>query len=225
MSALLSAGLYSVPEAARLLGEQTRTIRRWAFGYRRRGRYYDPAIFPDAADWKGPSVLTFLDLVELLFIQGCLKAGVSWPKVRAAAETAARLLRNEPHPFALKKWFADPAGVYLMLGERDGEDSLVEVAGDAQVAMREALSPYLDQLDFDMRGVAERWFPLGPTEPILVDPRRAFGAPIVQEGGIRTDVLAGMHDAGDSFAAISAWFEVEEHEVRAAVAYEHRKAA
>jgi hypothetical protein len=100
MSALLSAGLYSVPEAARLLGEQTRTIRRWAFGYRRRGRYYDPAIFPDAADWKGPSVLTFLDLVELLFIQGCLKAGVSWPKVqrRLRRRLASSGMSHTPSP-------------------------------------------------------------------------------------------------------------------------------
>jgi uncharacterized protein (DUF433 family) len=223
MSALLTSGLYSVPEAARLLGEEPRTIRRWAFGYQRRGRFYDPAISPDAPGSR--SILTFMDIVELLFIQGCLKAGASWPKVRAAGEAAARLLQDDPHPFALRKWFVDPAGVYLVLAEEQGDESLIEAAGDAQVAMREALLPYLNQLYYDRRGLAQRWFPLGPTEPILVDPRRAFGAPIVQEGGIRTDLLAGMHHAGDSVATISAWFEIAEHEVHAAIAYEDRKAA
>lgn len=225
MTDFLSAGIYSVPDTGRLIGEAPRTIRRWAFGYNRRGRSYDPAIYPETAARADHGVLTFLDLVELLFIRGCLSAGLSWRKVRAAARTAARLLPDEPHPFAMKRWFVDPGGIYLMLGELHGEESLVEVAGDAQVAMKEALAPYLHQLDFDARGQALRWFPLGVTEPILIDPRRSFGAPIIQEGGVRTDVLAGMYRAGDTVPAISAWFEVEEHEVWAAIRYEERLVA
>lgn len=218
-------GLYSVPEVARLLGEKPRTIRRWAFGYNRRGKNYEPAIFPDHPEPTDVQALTFLDLVELLFIKGCLEAGVLWPKVREAASTAARLLGADQHPFAMKRWFVDPAGIYLMLGEQEHDQSLVEVAGDAQVAMKEALAPYLHQLDFDIHGLAQRWFPMGTTEPVLIDPRRSFGAPIIQEGGVRTDILAGMYHAGDSVPTVASWFEVEEHEVWAAIRYEEGRAA
>ncbi|MEQ9401063.1 MAG: DUF433 domain-containing protein [Longimicrobiales bacterium] len=127
------------------MGEKPRTIRRWAFGYSRRGKDYEPAIFPDHPESIEAQALTFLDLVELLFIKGCLQAGVSWPKVREAASTAARLL--------------------------------------------------------------------------------GAGAPIVQGGGVRTDILAGMYQAGDSVATIASWFEVEEHEVLAAIRYEEGRAA
>jgi len=37
--------------------------------------------------------------------------------VRQAAITAARLLDAERHPFAMKQWFVDPAGIYLKLGK------------------------------------------------------------------------------------------------------------
>ena len=99
------------------------------------------------------------------------------------------------------------------------------MAGDAQVAMKEALAPYLHQLDFDVRGLARRWFPMGSTESIVIDPTRSFGAPIVQQGGVRTDLISGMHRAGDSVPAIATWYEIEEHEVLAAIRYEDRLVA
>lgn len=215
-----SSGLFTHPDAGTLLGEQPSTIRRWAYGYTRRGVRYDPPIHTEIPEHEGVRLLTFLELVELMFIQGFLRAGVSWAKVRSAAVTAARLLRDERHPFAMKRWFADPAGIYLSLGRQHGENILVEVAGDAQVAIHGTLEPYLHQIEFDITGLAQRWYPLGQDRPIVVDPRRAHGAPVIESGGVRTDLLFSMHAAGDDVSTIASWYEVDEYEVQAAIDYE-----
>jgi hypothetical protein len=124
-----SKGIYDIPTAAASLGERPATIRRWAFGYHRRGRAYAPAIQSHVPELDGARVLTFLELVELMFVQGLLKSGLSWPRVREALNTAARLLDNQHYPFATSRWLHDAAALYLRLGHAHGEPLLVDVAG------------------------------------------------------------------------------------------------
>ncbi|MCU0625314.1 MAG: DUF433 domain-containing protein [Gemmatimonadaceae bacterium] len=219
-----SRGIYSIRAAAMLLGENSATVQRWAFGYRRRGIPYRAAIETSVPAIDGTQVLTFLELVELLFIQGLLKAGLSWPKVREASRTAAELLSNEPHPFATRRWFFDAASLYVELGETHNDRMLVEIGKGSQIAMEAVLRPYLQQIDFGIGGVAERWYPQGRGTPVVVDPARAFGMPVTETSGVPTEALAALHAAGDSVEKIAAWFRVSESEVKAAVGFEHRMA-
>ena len=219
-AAVDARGIYTASSAARLLGETPAKIRRWAFGYRRNGVARPPAITTDVAALDGVRIITFLELVELMFIKGLLATGLSWPKVREASRVAARLLENERHPFATRRWFADAASLYLQLGQEHDEELLIEVAGHAQLAMRPVLQPYLTQLEFGATGVAQRWYPRGPTTPILVDPQRAFGMPITARGGVPTETIAALHSAGDRIETIAAWYRIDEAEVAAAVEFE-----
>ena len=221
----LGVGLYPLSVAARLLIEKPATVQRWAFGYHRRLTRYPPAIKTDFAPVGHSYVLTFVELVELLFIQGFLRSGLSWPKVRNAAVTAARLLKDDPHPFANRKWFVDAAAIYLKLGTEHGEEILVEVAGHAQIAIEPALKPYLQQLEFDIGGTAKRWFPMGFSSPVVLDPQRAFGSPITAKSGVPTEAIAQLHIAGDSADAIANWFQMDHDEVEAALAFEEQLAA
>jgi hypothetical protein len=70
LTTYLACGLYSLPAAARLLHANPDQLRRWAFGYDRGGKHYDGAITADLDELGGERALTFLDLVELMFIQG-----------------------------------------------------------------------------------------------------------------------------------------------------------
>jgi uncharacterized protein (DUF433 family) len=219
-AAIADSGVYTVPVAARLLHERPATVERWAFGYQRRGKDYPAAIITDIPPIGDSRVITFLELVELMFVQALLTTGLSWPKVREASRVAAHLLKDERHPFATRRWFADPAALYLSLGQEHDEDLLIEVAGHAQVAMEPVLHPYLKQLDFDSRGVARRWFPMGLEAAVVLDPRRSFGMPITVSAGVPTDTLARLSAAGDTVETIAAWYRMDEAEVDAALRYE-----
>ncbi len=219
-AAIGGSGLYSISVAARLLQESSATVERWAFGYTRRGIDYPAAIDAELPPIGDSKAITFLELVELMFIQALLTSGLSWPKVREASRVAARLLEGERHPFAARRWFADPAAIYLQLGQAHDEDILVEVAGHAQVSIEPVLHPYLKQLDFDVRGVAQRFFPMGANNHVVLDPKREFGMPITVKAGVATEMLANLHRAGDSVATIASWYGMDEAEVEAAVRYE-----
>lgn len=209
-----------MPVAAHILQEDSAAVHRWAFGSQRRGTKYMSAIATELPELGGVQALTFLELVELMFIQALLQTGLSWPKVREASRVAARLLKDEPHPFATKRWFADAAAIYLNMGVEHDEDILVEVAGYAQVVMEPVLHPYLTQLDFDMKGIAQRWFPMGFATPVVLDPRRSFGMPITAKAGVPTEIIGRLSRAGDSVSTIAASYGIDEAEVEAALRYE-----
>jgi uncharacterized protein (DUF433 family) len=81
-------------------------------------------------------------------------------------------------------------------------------------------NPLLKTLDYDTSGDAIRWWPRGKGTPIVLDPKRAFGAAIVERSCVATRALFDAHTAGETSESIAKWFRVDLDEVRAAIAFE-----
>ncbi|HEX7240222.1 MAG TPA: hypothetical protein VF263_08160 [Longimicrobiaceae bacterium] len=228
----LGTGIYTPYEAAMLLREDTSTVRRWAFGYHRnrpgKGRsWHPPLIHTDLPELEGEKALTFVELIELLYIRAFEQAGVPWDAIREAANVAARMYKTD-HPFALRQVYADPRSLYASVQETDGSESLVQLVGHGQHTIPELIKPYLEQLEFDLNDVASRWWPLGRLGGVVVDPRHAFGAPVIAEVGIRTKVLSDAYYAerdlyGEEEALNRvAWvYEINPNHVETALQFKH----
>jgi uncharacterized protein (DUF433 family) len=226
---LLGTGIYTSDEAAALLKAPVNEVRRWAFGYARRRRgervSYDPLIRTELPEIDGRRALTFVELVELMFIKGFRESGVSWRVIHDSAAVAARLF-DTSHPFALRQFFADPTGVYALLKEADEGESLVKLAGNGQQVFTEIVRPYLGQLEFDPTEVPTRWWPLGKEGRVVVDPAVSFGQPIVAEAGIPTHVLAEAleaeqgYDSTRAMERVSWLYKVPHRHVQTAVRFE-----
>lgn len=224
LTTYLAHGLYSVPAAARLLKARSGELRRWAFGYERGGNRYDAAIRTDFEEVGGEKILTFLDVVELMFIRGLRASGHSFPRIHEAHGVLSRLLQVE-HPFALKRGFSDPAGIYALLEQENQGQLLIELKGAGQIAMWPTLQEYLHQLDFDLDDVAERWYPAGRASPIVVDPRISFGAPVISGTRVETAVIAELYQGDESVDELAWLYDLEPAQIRAAVEYERSLAA
>lgn len=226
---MIGTGIYTPDEAAALLKAPVSEVRRWAFGYaRNRGSArvdYGPLIETELPELEGERALTFIELVELMFIKGFRKAGAPWHSIREAASVATRLFETE-HPFALRQFFADPTGVYAQLKEADENESMVKLAGNGQHVFGEIVRPYLGQLEFDPREVPTRWWPRGKEARVVVDPAVSFGRPIVADTSIPTRALAEALDAEQRANPAKAlervcWlFKVPERHVQAAARFE-----
>ncbi|HEX8694693.1 MAG TPA: hypothetical protein VF746_19870 [Longimicrobium sp.] len=231
---MLGTGIYTPAEAAALIKAPAAEVRRWAFGYaRRRGGArieYDPLIKTRLPELEGRSALTFIELVELMYIKGFRRAGASWKLIHEAAAVAARIYQTE-HPFAMRQFFADPSGIYALLREAHGGESLVRLVGHGQHTFDDLVRPYLGQLEFDPFDVPTRWWPLGKQGRVVVDPEVAFGSPIVAEVGIPTRVLAEAleaetgYDQERALNRVSWLFKVPPRHVQTAVRFEEWLAA
>jgi uncharacterized protein (DUF433 family) len=226
---MIGTGIYTPAEAAALIKAPAAEIRRWAFGYvRRRGGdqvQYDSLIQTDLPEIDGKQAVTFLELVELMYIKGFRRAGAPWKVIHEAASVAARMYETS-HPFAMRQFFADPGGIYTLLEEEHGGESPVRLIGHGQHAFDEIVRPYLGQLEFDPLDVPTRWWPLGKEGRVVVDPAVSFGAPIVAEAGVPTHVLAEAVEAEreyDRDRAIErvAWlYKVPHRHIQTAVRFE-----
>ncbi|HEX8244415.1 MAG TPA: hypothetical protein VF541_12995 [Longimicrobium sp.] len=226
---MIGTGIYTPAEAAALLKAPSDEVRRWAFGYARRRNGarvdYQPLIRPKLPEIDGERALTFLELVELMFIKGFRQAGVSWHAIHEAARVAAKLFQTE-HPFAMRQFFADPRGVYALLRDSDEGESLVTLAGSGQQVFDTLVRPYLGQLEFDPLEVPTRWWPMGKEGRVVVDPAVSFGQPMVAEAGIPTRALAEALEAEQEYGAeraldrVSWLFKVPPRHVQTAVRFE-----
>jgi uncharacterized protein (DUF433 family)/DNA-binding transcriptional MerR regulator len=225
-SFLLGKGIYSIPEAARILQMQADTIRRWVTGYtfRRKGheRHSPPLIQLSTIDGINEVFLTFQNLIELLFIRLFYRQGVSLYTIRAAASEAQRDF-NSNHPFAVKQFDTDGRGIFATLEFKDVEGvAKSKVLKDlklSQMVIDEIARPYFRNLEYSDLGVI-RYYPLGADKGIVLDPKRSFGKPIDEASGVSTHVLYEMARTGEALQDIAKWYGVSETAVSNAIEYE-----
>jgi uncharacterized protein (DUF433 family) len=225
---LLGKGLYTAQEASRLTRVPIWSIRRWSQGYTylyRGSRFYSkPAVATDIDRIDGQIVLSFADLMELRVLDQFLKAGVSWKTIRIASQKARDLL-SITHPFSAQSFKTDKHTILMDVASDLNDQSLLDLLND-QFELRAVLDPYLVAGDVEfVDSKPLRWWPSGKSQLVVVDPARAFGAPIVAENGIQTLVLRRSYDAERSFEVVANWFQISEEAVRKAVEFEDRLAA
>jgi uncharacterized protein (DUF433 family) len=224
--ATLHRPLYSYAEAARLLDLPTTTLRWWLEGARRGDVDYPPVIRPERT---GGDAVTWGEFVEAGLLRGYRQKSVPLQRMRPFIEKMRERM-GVPYPLAHYRPLIDPANrklVYdLQLEANLPPDMyLVEFEG-GQTELAPPILEFLERVEFDQGvglGPALRYWPAGRASPVAIDPKVAFGEPQIR--GIRTELVAESVDAGESEAEASASWGLSTADVRAAIAWEHRKAA
>ncbi len=179
---VLKHGIYTLPQAARLVGVKSRKPGDWFLT--RRGR--SVAILSPAypAESGGGGMISFLDLVEAA-VTARLREHVSMQTIRRLHQALSDLWQTH-HPLGCQNLYVDDAGrrVFVEAAEAEGQNAdFIEVL-QRQHAMAAILKPVLNRLEFDLAtGAAER---LTLTPGVVLDPRRRYGQPIVRDARVPT---------------------------------------
>ena len=224
---LIGRGIYSVSEAARLSGVQPARIRRWVRGYSFSSgsgtRSSPPAFDGDLKPIHGAIALSFLDLIEIRFVDAFLRAGVGWPTLRRARREASRLIGSE-HPFCTNTFCTDGKRIFADMAKIRDEPGIVEVIV-RQHYFEAIVRPILVGLEFTPDDMLMRWWPLGARRQVVLDPTRGFGTPIVNREGVPTDVLFQALRAGNSRETVCSWYRVGASSLSDAEEFERTRAA
>ncbi|WP_146032583.1 hypothetical protein [Sphingobium sp. SA916] len=216
----LLAGFYSIGDATRLLGvSHAAKLRGWINGWP--SSKSGPIV---NRDFKKSPTVSFLDLMELRFIEYFRGQGVSMQTLRKAAEMA-RKEWSVQHPFALSdvKYLTDRRRVIAQASEEVGDRPTWELV-TGQYLIWDAIEASIAKgVVFDpATHLASRWKPRPGDHPdIVLDPARAFGKPLVDSAGIPTDALFRQWKAEDgNFDRVARWFNVSRGQVEGAVRFE-----
>lgn len=221
---VIGMGVYTVQAAARLTRVPPARIRAWVFG-----QGGQPTIIPELDPVDGQEALSFVNLIEVLFLRDLRGERVSLQAIRRMAEIA-RLVLAAPHPFATHRFHTDGRTIFIETARETLDRSLVNLS-DGNGAMLEVLErSFRRSVAFKgVDGMASAWQPSDALTRIVLDPRRQFGQPIDRESGVPTEVLAAALKAEQgNVDRVASWWEVPVEAVREAAEFEmllHRRQA
>jgi uncharacterized protein (DUF433 family) len=225
---LVGRGVYTVAEAARLTDVPPLRIRRWTQGYdytyKLSVHFSPPVVAADLPRINGVIGLDFGDLQEIRFLNAFRNRGVGMHALRIAAARAKEML-GRPHPLSTQTFRTDGRTVLADVVSATGDRVLLDLVKN-QFAFEQVLAPHLYMgVVFNRMDEPSAWWPLGLDRQVVIDPERAFGAPIVTDSGVPTRVLWGAFKAEGSIEFVSRCFDVDEESVTDAIEFEDRLAA
>src|ERR1700722_365739 len=207
------APAYVVADAARYLRLPAATLRSWVVG-----RQFHPLIRPAS---KRPTLLSFSNLIEAHVLRSLREQhAVSVKALRSALAYAEKQLGIDR--LLLREELRTDAGRIFL--DRYGE--LIEVSASGQIAMRKLFAEHLKRIEWDSSRFPVRLFPFvsfttpAGERPIVIDPRIAFGRPVVVRAGVSTSAIAERIDAGETVEAIAADYDLGPSAIEEAALYE-----
>jgi uncharacterized protein (DUF433 family) len=219
---------YGIAEAAHYLSIPEATVRSWVSGRTFPGKdapRRSPGIITPADRQRG--LLSFVNLLEV-HVLGAIRRrhDIDMRKIRAAVGYLAKRFECA-HPLVDEEMWTDGRDLFVRhLGD------LVNLNRAGQLAMQEMLETHLQRIDRDAAGLAVRLYPF--TRPdvqadaprlIVIDPRQAFGRPVIADTRIPTTDVFERFKAGDSLDALVAEYGRSTQEIQEAIRYEAERAA
>jgi uncharacterized protein (DUF433 family) len=220
---------YPFVEAAHYLNMPVATLRAWCLGqnyYTDDGetRRFQAVIQLDGGPREG---LSFLNLIEAHVLAAIRREyEIPLPKVRQAVSYVAEHL-NVQRPLADVTF--ETNGVNLFITTLD---QVLNVTRAGQAEIEQFLRAYLRRVERDTHGIPIKLFPFTRSEaaldsptPVEMDPRIAFGRPVIRGRAVPTAVLAERFKAGDSIAFLAEDLEIAGDVVEDAIRCELERAA
>lgn len=206
---------YTVGEAAHYLGVPASTVRSWFAGtsYSHLGtrRRFQAVIKP--ADPKSLG-LSFTNLVEAYVLTAIRrKYRIGLPTIRKGLTYLTNKL-GSPRPLLTEQFATKGRELYVELGQ------VINLSRNGQVEMAEMILAYLERVDRDAKGLPIKLYPFMRSQPpreqprnVVIDPRVAFGRPVLVGTGIPTAVLAEQFKAGDQAKDLAKEYGADEQAV------------
>jgi uncharacterized protein (DUF433 family) len=217
----LSRAIFTLREAAGYLDVPKSTMHAWA-----RPATGEPLItvFPRRG---AQATVPFIGFAEAYVLAAFRRAGVPLQRIRPAVDALSQNIGLE-HALASKRLYTDGAEVLYDYAAERNEDDLLElvVVRTGQHQFSEVVRDYLKRITYGSDGWASRVrLPSYQRADVVVDPRVAFGLPLVVHGGARVEDLVDRFKAGDTLADIAFDFDVPPEEVEDVIRVATRTAA
>jgi uncharacterized protein (DUF433 family) len=220
----LGQGIYTITDAALILNFPASKLRTWINTYWRTIYKEIPAIKNDDFYIWGESRSTafnFYTLIEIFTVMSLRNLGVTFKTINSARNELSRIL-NTKYPFAFENLMSDGKKIIITLDEF----KLLELGTNGQTALRKIIEPFCKKLDFDKQNeLAYRYWPLGKSSSIVVDPKHGFGRPTISGTNISIDAINNLLIAGEKKEDIAYLYDLSMEQIEQVNRFSNRVAA
>lgn len=222
----IGKGIYTYTEASLITGVKSYTLRRWIEGYsRNKTNQKISPIFPSDFDKiEAKKALSFMDVIEILFIKAFHGYGLSLQTIREAVERASLLLATN-HPFAIKKFYTDGNTILARIAKESDLPQLIDLI-KKQYQFDEIVLPELYEcIDFDKYDIAERYWPEGKGKNIIIDPKINLGNPSLFGSNVPIKTINDLYNSGQTITELSEWYDIDKKDIEIAINFENKNVA
>ena len=200
-------------EAGRLIGASAQDVLRWTRG----SGANDPIWRAHYQFLDDTTELSFVDLIELRVVRALRKREVSLQAIRYAISLAKEKFQID-RPLSSRQFKTDGAEILMDAVEGDGELVSLSKRNPGQKVFSKIVDQSVSGLEYDNNNVA-RWRPTSAGH-VVIDPRRIFGTPILDQNGISTGALYREWRATPDIKKLSRIYEIPEVLIKDAIGYE-----
>ena len=217
--------LYTVSEAARLVGMSPSTLRTWSHGYKK--------TFTDRPPVKQGPVITaiengssdrrsipFIGLVEATVVQAFRRTGLPLQRIRKALEVLASQGVLE-HALASQQMYSDGANVLYNYADLHKDRQLrlltLTVVQTGQRVFHEVIDEYLKRITFGDEWATELILPVTERHLLRVVPGVAAGDALFMDGGAPLSAVRSRAAAGEPLKSIAADYGTPAKDLREAL--------
>ncbi len=202
----LGEGLYTFPEAARILqrGAERVSVRQLQY-------WMATGLTPSSYEADGVPLLSFDDLVSLEVVKRFRWKGTTLQRVRGF-ESELRAYTGHDRPFAYKSFFTDGAELW---GQKWGEKGPIGMqltgARKGHVVWMDAIKTFAREVKYvGQEQHAAQW---NLTTYVQIDPTIQFGAPVVRGTRVTVETVAANLKVG-TVRQVAEWYGLRTAEVR-----------
>lgn len=218
----LARAIFTLRETAAYLDIPKSNVQRWA----RPSDQKHPLLTCFPPHGREASV-PFIGFAEAFVLSSFRRAGVPLQRIRPAVEVLAKEIGVD-HALASERLYTDGAEVLFDYASKNDEREVKDlvVVRTKQRQFSEVVEGYLKRIHYGGDGWADSVrLPAYGAAEVIVNPRVAFGLPLLVNGGARVEDVVDRFQAGDSVADISADFDVPPDEVEDVVRLATRASA
>ena len=188
-----------------------RTIRYW-LAQKAGGSPLVHSVKPERRGW--PSV-PFVAVVEAYVLRALRQFGMPPDKIKSAAADIRAEFHTE-YGLATRRIATDGIDVFVHYLDTDE----IARAGDRQMPIRQVIDDYLryivwDDDEFPKRLTLRKYDPAVAT--VVIDPRFAWGAPVVEPAMVTVDTILGMWRGGETSDVVADEYGLSVEQVEALI--------
>ncbi len=206
--ATIGEGIYSVKDVSQILFLPYHKVNYWLNVFWD-NKFINNNFKSYSFGSKQNRAVNFYTLIEFYTFYKLRQAGLSARKIQDAHEVISKELKT-PYPFATQirtdgrcVWYEHPIF-----------QDIIKADGKSQITIKDILLPYLKKIDFGDDGIAKQFFPIGKNHDIVVNPKNQFGQPIIKGTNIKTHIINGFLESGDSIESISELYNISTSQIK-----------
>lgn len=219
MESDLGIGIFTAQDISKILLMPSNKVRRWIQIYwdnkfaQQHDEPYSWGIGKDKA-------VNFYTLIEIYFFIKLRELGLSTNKILQAHKLISKEFKIK-YPFAFTKILAGENDIFYYFDD----NTLIKADLTKQIGFKNIIEIYCKKIDFNNENLANRFWPIGKENSIVVDPKHQFGQPTIDGTNILTDTIYSYYQGGESLEFIASLYELNIKQVQDAIYYYQRVAA